>query len=151
LVVAGTADAVLMVESEAKELSEEAMLGAVMFGHREMQKVIEAIIRLAEKAAKEPREVRTEEHDAELAALAEFAEADLKVAYQIPEKAARRQRIEEVKEKTAAALVGEEEGKIPPNTFGKLFKELESRVMRRSVIETGRRIDGRDLKTVRPI
>ena len=57
LVVAGTADAVLMVESEAKELSEDVMLGAVMFGHREMQKVIEAIIRLAEKAAKEPRDV----------------------------------------------------------------------------------------------
>ncbi|HYM18584.1 MAG TPA: polyribonucleotide nucleotidyltransferase [Micropepsaceae bacterium] len=151
LVVAGTADAVLMVESEAKELSEEAMLGAVMFGHREMQKVIEAIIRLAEKAAKEPRDVQAGEHEAELAVIAGHAEADLKAAYQIAEKAARRNRIEEIKLSAAAALAGEEEGKIPPNTFGKMFKELESRVMRRSVIETGRRIDGRDLKTVRPI
>jgi polyribonucleotide nucleotidyltransferase len=151
LVVAGTADAVLMVESEAKELSEEAMLGAVMFGHREMQKVIEAIIRLAEKAAKEPRDVQAGEHEAELAVIASHAEADLKAAYQIAEKAARRNRIEEIKLSSAAALAGEEEGKIPPNTFGKMFKELESRVMRRSVIETGRRIDGRDLKTVRPI
>jgi polyribonucleotide nucleotidyltransferase len=151
LVVAGTADAVLMVESEAKELSEEGMLGAVMFGHREMQKVIEAIIRLAEKAAKEPRDVQAGEYEAELAAIAGQAETDLKAAYQIAEKAARRDRIEEIKLAAAAALAGEEDGKIPPNTFGKLFKELESRVMRRSVIETGRRIDGRDLKTVRPI
>jgi polyribonucleotide nucleotidyltransferase len=151
LVVAGTADAVLMVESEAKELTEEAMLGAVMFGHREMQKVIDAIIRLAEKAAKEPRDVKTGEHEAELARIAEHAEAELKAAYQIPEKAARRDRIDEIKTQTAAALAGEEEGKIPPNVFPKLFKELESRVMRSSVIETGRRIDGRDLKTVRPI
>src|SRR5437588_3008242 len=74
LVVAGTADAVLMVESEAKELSEEAMLGAVMFGHREMQKVIEAIIRLAEKAAKEPRDVQAKEYEAELELLARHVE-----------------------------------------------------------------------------
>jgi polyribonucleotide nucleotidyltransferase len=151
LVVAGTADAVLMVESEAKELSEEIMLGAVMFGHREMQKVIDAIIRLAEKAAKEPRDVQTAEYQAELALLARHAEDELKNAYQIPEKASRHDRIDAVKSEAAAALVGEEEGKIPPNLFGKLFKEVESRVMRSSVIDTGRRIDGRDLKTVRPI
>ncbi len=106
---------------------------------------------MAEKAAKEPRAVHAGEYEAELASLAEFAERDLKAAYQIAEKAARRERIEEIKLAAAAALAGEEEGKIPPNTFKKLFKELESRVMRRSVIQTGRRIDGRDLKTVRPI
>jgi polyribonucleotide nucleotidyltransferase len=151
LVVAGTGDAVLMVESEAKELSEETMLGAVMFGHREMQKVIDAIIRLAEKAAKEPRDVQTNEYKAELALLARHVEDELKAAYQIAEKGGRHVRIDAIKSEAAAALVGEEPGKIPPNLFGKLFKEMESRVMRGSVIETGRRIDGRDLKTVRPI
>jgi polyribonucleotide nucleotidyltransferase len=151
LVVAGTADAVLMVESEAKELREDVMLGAVMFGHREMQKVIDAIIRLAEKAAKEPREVRTDVYEAELSLLARHAEDDLKAAYQIAQKGARHDRIDAIKSEAVATLVGEEEGKIPLGLFGKLFKELESRVMRNSVIETGRRIDGRDLKTVRPI
>ena len=151
LVVAGTADAVLMVESEAKELSESVMLGAVMFGHREMQAVIDAIIRLAEKAAKEPREVKTNEYEAELALLARHAEEELKAAYQIAHKGARHERIDAIKAEASASLVGEEEGKIPPTLIGKLFKELESRVMRGSVIETGRRIDGRDLKTVRPI
>jgi polyribonucleotide nucleotidyltransferase len=151
LVVAGTSDAVLMVESEAKELSETVMLGAVMFGHREMQTVIDAIIRLAEKAAKEPREVKTNDYDAELALLTRHAEDELKTAYQVAHKGARHDRISAIKAEAVAALVGEDEGKIPPNLFGKLFKELESRVMRTSVIETGRRIDGRDLKTVRPI
>ncbi len=151
LVVAGTGDAVLMVESEAKELSEETMLGAVMFGHREMQKVIDAIIRLAEKAAKEPREVKTNEYVAELDLLTRHVEDELKAAYHIAEKGSRHVRIDAIKSEAAAALVGEELGKIPPNLFGKLFKEIESRVMRGSVIETGRRIDGRDLKTVRPI
>jgi len=151
LVVAGTADAVLMVESEAKELSEETMLGAVMFGHREMQKVIDAIIRLAEKAAKEPREVKTAEYEAELGLLARHAEDELKAAYQVAGKAERHDRIDAIKDEAAAVLVSEEEGRIHPNLFGKLFKELESRVMRGAVIDTGFRIDGRDLKTVRPI
>ena len=151
LVVAGTADAVLMVESEAKELSEETMLGAVMFGHREMQKVVDAIIRLAEKAAKEPRDVHAGEYEAELGLLARHAEDDLKAAYQIAEKGARHDRIDAIKSEAAAALVGEEDGKIPSGLFGKLFKEVESRVMRGAVIDTGFRIDGRDLKTVRPI
>ena len=151
LVVAGTADAVLMVESEAKELTEEVMLGAVMFGHREMQKVVDAIIRLAEKAAKEPRDVHTAEYEAELALLSRHAESDLKDAYQIAAKGSRHERIDAIKTEAAASLVGEEEGKIPSGLFGKLFKELESRVMRSAVIETGMRIDGRDLKTVRPI
>ena len=151
LVVAGTADAVLMVESEAKQLSEDVMLGAVMFGHREMQKVIDAIIRLAEKAAKEPRDVKTDVYEAELALLSRHAESDLKDAYQVAAKSARHDRISAIKAEAAASLTGEEDGKIPQGLFGKLFKELESRVMRGAVIETGIRIDGRDLKTVRPI
>jgi polyribonucleotide nucleotidyltransferase len=151
LVVAGTADAVLMVESEAKELPEDVMLGAVMFGHRQMQHVINGIIRLAERAAKEPRDVHTNEYVSEGELLARHAEEQLKSAYQIPEKGRRHERIDAIKSEGAAALVGEESGRIPEALFGKLFKGLESRVMRSSVIETGRRIDGRDLKTVRPI
>jgi polyribonucleotide nucleotidyltransferase len=151
LVVAGTADAVLMVESEAKELSEDAMLGAVMFGHREMQKVIQAIIRLAEKAAKEPRDVPVAEKSPTEAVLTRLVENDLKGAYQMALKQARHERIDAIKASAQAELVGEGDGKIDEGTFKKLFKELESNVMRSSVLETGRRIDGRDLKTVRQI
>jgi polyribonucleotide nucleotidyltransferase len=95
--------------------------------------------------------VHTNEYEAELELLARHVEDELKSAYQIAEKGARHVRIDAIKSEAAAALVSEEPGKIPPNLFGKLFKEMESRVMRGSVIETGRRIDGRDLKTVRPI
>jgi polyribonucleotide nucleotidyltransferase len=108
LVVAGTADAVLMVESEAKQLSEDVMLGAVMFGHREMQKVIDAIIRLAEKGAKEPRDVKTNEYEAELGLLSRHAESELKAAYQIPGKGDRHDRIDAIKAEAAAALVSED-------------------------------------------
>jgi polyribonucleotide nucleotidyltransferase len=97
LVVAGTSDAVLMVESEAKELREEIMLGAVMFGHREMQVAIDAIIRLAEKAAKEPREVVEEDYSKEEAELANACENEIKAAYQIAEKGVRQDRIAEIK------------------------------------------------------
>jgi len=151
LVVAGTADAVLMVESEAKELSEQVMLGAVMFGHRSMQPVIDAIIRLAEKAAKEPRDLPVTEEAAQLEAIAKVAESDLKAAFQIAEKHVRRDRIDEIRKATAAQFVGEGEGKLPENKFKNLFHDLEARVMRFAVLDTGRRIDGRDLKTVRPI
>ncbi len=151
LVVAGTADAVLMVESEAKELSEQLMLGAVMFGHRSMQPVINAIIRLAEKAAKEPRDIPVTEEAAQLEIVARVAEADLKAAFQIPEKHVRRDRIDAVRKAAAALLVGEGEGKFAEGKFKSLFHDLEARVMRFAVLDTGRRIDGRDLKTVRPI
>ena len=151
LVVAGTSDAVLMVESEAKELPEDVMLGAVMFGHREMQVAIDAIIRLAEKAAKDPREVVTEDYSSEEAALASACENDIKAAYQIAEKGVRQDRIAEIKKSAVEELAGEEDGKIDPGTFGKLFKKLESRVMRSATLETRKRIDGRSLDTVRPI
>jgi polyribonucleotide nucleotidyltransferase len=151
LVVAGTADAVLMVESEAQELTEQVMLGAVMFGHRSMQPVIDMIIRLAERAAKEPRDLPVAEDTALLDAIAKVAEADLKAAFQIPEKHVRGDRISEIRKATAAQFVGEGEGKLPENKFKNLFHDLEARVMRFAVLDTGRRIDGRDLKTVRPI
>src|SRR5579862_8408536 len=148
LVVAGTADAVLMVESEAKELSEQIMLGAVMFGHRSMQPVIEGIIRLAERAAKEPRAVPVNEQAALADSLKTFAESDLRAAYQIPEKGARHERIGEIKDRAIAELA-KEEGQ--EKQLKSLFKDLEANVMRFAVLDTQRRIDGRDLKTVRPI
>src|SRR4051794_21559090 len=97
LVVAGTADAVMMVESEAKELSEEIMLGAVMFGHRHFQPVIDAIINLAEKAAKEPRDFQLPETDALEKEMLGIAEKDLRAAYAISKKSTRQEAVEAVK------------------------------------------------------
>src|ERR1700730_16314819 len=104
LIVAGTADAVLMVESEAKELSEDDMLGAVMFGHKGFQPVIDAIIRLAERAAKEPRELDLADHSALYGRVTEIAEADLRAAYVVAGKGERHDRIGEVKAKLSTAL-----------------------------------------------
>src|SRR5499433_3540825 len=97
LVVAGTQDAVLMVESEAKELSEESMLGAVMFGHRHFQPVIEAIIKLAEKAAKEPRELQTLDNAALEKGMLGLVEKELRSAYAIPDKMARHEAVDAAK------------------------------------------------------
>jgi polyribonucleotide nucleotidyltransferase len=151
LVVAGTADAVLMVESEAQELTEPVMLGAVMFGHREMQAVINMIIRLAEKAAKEPRPVPEVGNAPMLDEIKKVAGINLTGAFQIPEKHLRRDRIAEIKKKTAEYFVGEGDGKITAKEFGNLFHDLEAQIMRNAVLDTGRRIDGRDLTTVRKI
>ena len=151
LVVAGTADAVLMVESEAQQLPEDVMLGAVMFGHKDMQPVIDAIIRLAEKAAKEPRAVPVDEAKSHYDAIKAFAGADLKAAFQIPEKFVRRDKIAEIRSRAAAEFTGEGEGKLADNKFKGLFHDLEAEVMRFAVLDSGIRIDGRDTKTVRPI
>ncbi|MFC7663390.1 hypothetical protein ACFQWF_12625 [Methylorubrum suomiense] len=115
LVVAGTQDAVLMVESEAKELSEDVMLGAVMFGHKHFQPVIEAIIRLAEKAAKEPRDFSPPENaDVEKAVL-DIAETELRDAYKITIKQDRYKAVDAVKAKVVAALCpAEGEQKFSP-------------------------------------
>ncbi|MDE2133007.1 MAG: polyribonucleotide nucleotidyltransferase [Alphaproteobacteria bacterium] len=149
LVVAGTADAVLMVESEAQELSETEMLGAVMFGHREMQAVINGIIKLAEKAAKEPRDIPVDETKEIFERIKSFAGADLASAFQIPEKHARGDRIKEIRAKAAAEFTGE--GKLEESKFSSLMHDVEAHVMRNAVLDTKRRIDGRDLVTVRPI
>lgn len=149
MVVAGTADAVMMVESEAKELSEEIMLGAVMFAHREMQKVIDAIIELAETAAKEPWALPEPEDNSALEAkLAELIEADLRAAYAVVEKQARRDGIDAARAKAIDALAGEE---VSEQLVGGLFKSLEKKIVRGQIIESGNRIDGRDTRTVRPI
>ena len=152
LVVAGTEDAVLMVESEAKELPEDVMLGAVMFGHEGFQPVIDAIIRLAEKAAKEPRAIAeedTSELDGKVAAL---VEADLEAAYSIADKMERQAKVSEARDKALAALANEEdENAYPANKVGGSFKGVEKKIVRGSIIKTSKRIDGRDLDTVRPI
>ncbi|MDE2465824.1 MAG: polyribonucleotide nucleotidyltransferase [Alphaproteobacteria bacterium] len=151
LVVAGTADAVLMVESEAQELPEDVMLGAVMFGHQQMQAVINAIIRLAEKAAKEPRVLTLDDSKERYAALKAFAGAELHAAFQIPEKHVRRDRIAEIRARAEQEFVGEGDDKLTDNKFGALFHDLEADVMRNAVLDTGRRIDGRTTKDIRPI
>jgi polyribonucleotide nucleotidyltransferase len=153
LVVAGTQDAVLMVESEAKELSEEIMLGAVMFGHRHFQPVIEAIIKLAEKAAKEPRELVV----ADIATLEKemlaLIEKDLRAAYAIPEKVERHKAIDAAKERVMNHFCPPDvaEPKYPAPQVAGVFKDLEAKIVRWNILDNGKRIDGRDVKTVRPI
>jgi polyribonucleotide nucleotidyltransferase len=149
LVVAGTAEAVLMVESEAKELSEEVMLGAVMFGHRGMQPVIDAIIELAELAAKEPWELNQEDRSDPFARVRELAEADLRAAYQEPGKQARHDKVAAVKERVQAAFAEDET--VVPQALAGAFKALEKSVVRSGILDTGRRIDGRSLGDIRPI
>ncbi len=151
LVVAGTADAVLMVESEAQELTEQVMLGAVMFGHKSMQPVMEMIIRLAEKGAKDPRPVPEDIHAPMREMLKKEAGAELAAAFQIAEKHVRRDAIAAVRAKLAEKYVGEGDARIAKNTFGNLMHDVEAHVMRNAVLDTKKRIDGRDLVTVRPI
>ncbi len=152
LVVAGTADAVLMVESEAKELNEEIMLGAVMFGHRHFQPVINAIIELAEKAAKEPREVTTIDNSALEKEMLGLVEQELRAAYAIPVKQDRYAAVGKVKEKVIAHYFPEgQEPKYDKLRIGGVFKELEAKIVRWNILDTGKRIDGRDSKTVRNI
>ena len=152
LVVAGTADAVLMVESEAKELSEETMLKAVMAGHAAFQPVIQAIIRLAEKAAKEPRELSTVDNSAVLKAVLEVGEQDLRAAYSITQKQDRYAAIDAAKKKVMAALCpAEGEAKFPAGDVAEAFHNAQAKVVRWNILDHGRRIDGRDLTTVRPI
>ena len=152
LVVAGTADAVLMVESEAKELSEETMLAAVMAGHKAFQPVIEAIIRLAEKAAKEPRELNTADKSAVEKAVLEIGETDLRAAYSITVKQERYAAVDAVKKKVFEALLpAEGEAKFSKEEVAEAFHSAQAKVVRWNILDHGRRIDGRDLTTVRPI
>ncbi len=150
LVVAGTADGVLMVESEAKELSESTMLGAVMFGHREFQPVINAIIELAEAAAKEPWDIPSKEEEVK-AIDAELRQrgipGQLREAYAEQSKQARSNRLDEIK--ALIATFYEDDAKR--TLAGKIFKELEKEIVRGAIIEGKPRIDGRDTRTVRPI
>ncbi|PCI50056.1 MAG: polyribonucleotide nucleotidyltransferase [Alphaproteobacteria bacterium] len=151
LVVAGTRDAVLMVESEAKELSEDIMLGAVMFGHEQMQVVIDAIIELAELAAKEPMEMPEPVDHSELAAkVATLAEADLRAAYGETVKQVRSTQLHAIKDRVVVELTEADEN-INAGVVGDLLKNLEKDIVRGDIIKTRKRIDGRDLDTVRAI
>ncbi|GGA73349.1 polyribonucleotide nucleotidyltransferase [Nitratireductor aestuarii] len=153
LVVAGTSDAVLMVESEAQQLSEEVMLGAVTFGHRGFQPVIDAIIKLAEVAAKEPRDFLPEDLSALEAEMLKIAESDLREAYKIIDKQARYAAVDAAKAKVKAAFTPAEgeEAAWSAEQVATVFKALQAKIVRWNILDTGSRIDGRDLKTVRKI
>lgn len=153
LMVAGTQDAVLMVESEAKELPEDVMLGAVMFGHKGFQPVIDAIIKLAEAAAKEPREFIPEDHSELEAKIIGLADEGLRAAYKISDKAERYNAIDAVKATVKEALepAEGEEAEYAPEQIGAVFKSAQAKVVRGDILETKTRIDGRDLATVRAI
>ena len=150
LVLAGTTEGVLMVESEAQELGEDIMLGAVTFGHDAMRPVIQAIIELAEHAAKEPWALA--EPAPELAALKArvdaLARAPIAEAYQERQKQVRQERVGAAKKAAAAALAAEG---LDADQAKPLFKELEADVVRNAILDTGMRIDGRDTRTVRQI
>jgi polyribonucleotide nucleotidyltransferase len=150
LVVAGTQEGVLMVESEAKELSEEIMLGAVMFGHKAFQPVIDLIISLAESAAKDPRDLPPPAYDkkALLVLLGDLIGADLKDAYNETAKQIRYEKLDKMKEKALAALVSES---FTHEHVVDAIEQMKYDHVRAMILETGRRIDGRDTKTVRPI
>jgi polyribonucleotide nucleotidyltransferase len=153
LVVAGTQDAVLMVESEAKELREDIMLGAVMFGHKHFQPVIEAIIRLAEKAAKEPRNFQPGDNSAIEKEMLGLVEQDLRKAYAIPHKQERHVAVDAAKAKVLAHFCpeGTENPAYNKLQVSGVFKDLEAKIVRWNILDTGKRIDGRDVKTVRNI
>ena len=152
LCVAGTQDAVMMVESEAKELSEDVMLGAVMAGHKAIQDVIDLIIDLGERAAKEPWDYEPEDRSSELKQVQDLVGADLSAAYKIKDKAERQAAVGEARAKAAEALVATEEKEgMDALIFKDVFKKAEAKVVRGDIIKTGVRIDGRALDQVRPI
>ena len=152
LVVAGTEAAVLMVESEADQLSEEIMLGAVVFGHTEMQKAINAINELVEEAGKPEWEWQAPAKDEVLLArLKDLVGAKLEEAYSITSKQTRSQTVKALAADAVAALCTGEEGAPDANTVGNLFFEIEAAIVRGRILSGAPRIDGRDTRTVRPI
>ena len=150
LVVAATQDAVMMVESEAKELTEEEMLGAVMFAHEESRKVIGAIVELAEQAAKDPWEIDTSDDTSAIKEkLRGIVGDDIAAAYKLTDKSARSDALSAAREKAKEAFAEEE-----PQTqmvANKAVKKLEAEIVRGAILKDGQRIDGRKLDQVRPI
>ena len=152
LVVAATQDAVMMVESEAKELTEEEMLGAVMFAHEESRKVIGAIIDLAEQAAKDPWEVASQDDNSSMKdAIRAMVGDDIAKAYKLTDKSARSDALNEAREKVKAHYAADEFDGQQRMTAIKLTKKLEAEIVRGAIIKDGTRIDGRKLDQVRPI
>ena len=151
LVVAGTDSAVLMVESEAKELSEEVMLGAVSFGQDSFKPVTKAIIQLAEKAAKEPRELEEIDLSDLQEIVGKIVREKLLSAYKESDKQKRSNKIAEIKSDLISELVNEDNPDIIESEVNSVFKNIEKDIVRGSILDTGLRIDGRDLETVRPV
>ncbi len=151
LVVAGTEHAVLMVESEAQELPEDIMLGAVVFGHQQMQKAVSAINELADEAGKPAWDWQPPTAEATLVTrVAELAEADLRAAFGIKQKQARNARLEAIRKHTLETLAASEN---PPesNHVKDLLFNIEAKIVRNQILDGEARIDGRDTRTVRPI
>ena len=155
LIVAGTTEGVLMVESEASELSEEIMLGAVAFGHKEFQPVIKAIVEMAEACAKDPRPLPEPVEGAEemIAMIGEKAEPGLREAYAEKDKMERQAKVSACKNAVMEQLQGNTslDQDLLNQVMGDAFKKVEKHIVRRDVLKTGLRIDGRDTTTVRPI
>jgi len=151
LVVAGTDSAVLMVESEAKELSEEVMLGAVSFGQDSFKPVTKAIIQLAEKAAKEPRVLEEIDLSDLQEIVGKIVREKLLSAYKESDKQKRSNKIAEIKSDLINELVNEDNPDIIESEVNSVFKNIEKDIVRGSILDTGLRIDGRDLETVRPV
>jgi polyribonucleotide nucleotidyltransferase len=153
LVVAGTQDALMMVESEAKELAEDRMLAALMFAHAGMQPVIEAIIELAEHAAKDPFDFQPEDFSDVVKSIKSLVGDEIRAAYGHQKKHDRHEAIGAAKAKAAAALVKSETNPdgVESAKFSSAFKECEADVLRRDIIEHGRRVDGRPVDKVRQI
>ncbi|MBB4612346.1 polyribonucleotide nucleotidyltransferase [Novosphingobium taihuense] len=150
LVVAATDTAVMMVESEAKELSEDEMLGAVLFAHDEIKKVIGAIIQLAEKAAKEPWEIDLSDNTADIKKkLKDIVGKDVAAAYKLTDKSARSNALNEARAKAKAAFA--EEGPQTQMVAMKTMKKVEADIVRGAILKDGQRIDGRTTTQVRPI
>ncbi len=148
LVVAGTKDAVMMVESEAYELTEAEMLGAVKFAHDAIQPVIDLIIDLAEDAAKEPFDYQPVDYSDLFKAVKKAGEKAMRAAFAIQDKQERTAAVSAARETILAALSEEQQGDA---NLGSALKKLEAGILRGDVVKTGKRIDGRDTTTVRPI
>ncbi|MCL4802558.1 MAG: polyribonucleotide nucleotidyltransferase, partial [Burkholderiales bacterium] len=151
LVVAGTEHAVLMVESEAQELAEEVMLGAVVFGHQQMQTAIQAVLELADQAGKPAWDWQAPQKDDALETrIVEMAEADLRAAFEVKQKQVRSQRLAEIEKRVLEAIV---QGDAPPdvNVVKDVLFNVQAKIVRSQILDGEPRIDGRDTRTVRPI
>ncbi|MDB5431984.1 MAG: polyribonucleotide nucleotidyltransferase [Caulobacter sp.] len=153
LVIAGTSDAVMMVESEIQELSEEIVLDGVMFAHRGLQPVIDAIIELAEHSAKEPFDFKADDTDALKKEVSKAISKDLKAAYKLTKKSERVSALSAAKSKAVSAFAKSDTNPAGIDALKLIgvFKELEADIVRRSILDTGIRIDGRTVDKVRPI
>jgi len=152
LVVAGTKQAVLMVESEAMELSEDVMLGAVVFGHQQMQAVIDTINELAGEAGKSLWDWAPPQKDSSITErIAQLAEEELREAYRLRQKQARSEKVEQIRAKVLTEVAPEGSDTAHLNLVKSIFSDIESKIVRSQILNGEPRIDGRDTRTVRPI